>query len=277
MTERIVHFIFGLRPQDEPFHLLHYLAIESCRRVVQADEIRLHVHHLPYGFYWDLARPLVQLERIEPLAEVDDVPLGEDIAPFRYAHHSDVIRLDILGRDGGMYADIDTIFLQPVPDRFWEHDAVIGREGDVAYGDAAGLEPSVSNALMFARAGSSFITRWRDQILGAMDGTWSGHSCRLAMRLTEELPGVALVEPQASFSPFDHTPEGMRALLEEPLVPGALDHTYSVHLCAHLWWERSRRDFSTFSAADVTETYLRRASTPLAHAARPHLPDHGLF
>ena len=35
-----MHFVFGLRPQVEPFHLVHYLAIASCRAVVQPDDDR---------------------------------------------------------------------------------------------------------------------------------------------------------------------------------------------------------------------------------------------
>lgn len=110
-----------------------------------------------------------------------------------------------------------------------------------------------------------------------MDGSWSGHSNRLATRLAAERPSEIRVEPQARFSPFDHTPAGIRALLEQPIVPADLDETSSVHLMAHLWWDRDRRDFTRVSAADVTEDFLAGSDTPLAHCARPFLPDHGLF
>lgn len=277
MIPRLVHFVFGLRPQEEPFHLLHYLAIESCRQVIQPDRIVLHVHELPYGVYWDMARPLVELERVEPSAEVAARPAATDVARYRYAHHADVVRLDVLARHGGMYADIDTLFRAPPPAAVWEAEAAIGREAPVRYADRPEPEASVSNAIMFSAPGSWFVTTWREQILGAMDGTWSAHSCRLATRLVEERPDRVHVEPQQTFSAFDHTPAGMRALLEEPLVPGALDAAASVHLCAHLWWERDRRDFSAFSAPDASEAHLRSADTPLAVLARPHLPHHHLF
>lgn len=277
MIPRLAHFVFGLRPQEEPFHLLHYLAIESCRRIVQPDQIVLHVHELPYGIYWDLARPLVELERVEPVPEVEAQPLDAVLAPYRYAHHADVIRLDVLARHGGMYADIDTLFAAPFPDSLWDHEAVLGGEGDVTYDDAAGPERSLSNAMILAARGAAFIEEWRDQIRSAMDGSWSGHSCRLAARLAAQEPGRIHVEPQRSFSTFEHTPADMRALLDEPLVPGRLDGALSVHLCAHLWWGRDRRDFSGFSAVDATEAHLRTATTPLAHLAQPFLPHHGLF
>ena len=41
------------------------------------------------------------------------------------------IRLDVLARHGGLYADIDTLFLGPIPERCWNAPAVIGREADV--------------------------------------------------------------------------------------------------------------------------------------------------
>lgn len=275
MIPRVAHFVFGLRPQDEPFHLLHHLAIESCRRVVQPDEIVLHLHELPYGVYWDLTRPLVTVDRVAPVADL--AASGPGLEAYRYAHHADVIRLDVLLRDGGLYADIDTLFVHPVPEELWAAPAVIGREAPVQYPDRPGPEPSMTNALLLAEPGAEFIATWREQVIGAMDGTWSGHSCRLATRLAGERPETVVVAPEPRFSPFAHTPDGLRALLEEPLVPGALDHTTSVHLMAHLWWDRDRRDFSRYSAHDATERALRAGDTPLAHLARPHLPDHGLF
>jgi len=276
LIPRVVHFVFGLRSQDEPFHLLHYIAIASCLAVVQPDEIVLHVHELPYGLYWDLARPLVRLERTDPIDAVDRA-VPEEFRPFAYAHHADVIRLDVLEREGGMYADIDTIFCQPVPEALWAEEVVIGREADVTYPESPVAEASLSNALIMAQPGTWFISEWRRRILGAMDATWSGHSCRLATRLTDERPERVHIEPQTRFSPYDHTAAGLRALLEEPWMPTALEATTSVHLMAHLWWHRNRRDFVAFSASDASEAHLRAGDTPLAHLARPFLPSHGLF
>jgi hypothetical protein len=274
--QRVVHFVFGLRPQTEPFHLLHFLAIASCQAVVRPDEIRLHIAELPFGVYWDMVRPLVAVERVEPVAELDVRPVTEEIAPYYYAHHADVIRLDVLARSGGMYADIDTLFVRPVPDGLWSESAVIGRESDVGY-DGGPPESSMTNALLMAQAGSPFIARWRERMLDAMDGSWSGHSCRLATRLAGLHPELVRVEPQASFSPLDHTPTGLRQLLQDPSDPRLFAETYSVHLCAHLWWDVARRDFSTVSACDITEDYVRTAGTNLARLARPFLPEHGLF
>lgn len=264
---RIAHFVFGLRVQDEPFHLLQYLAIESCRRVVAPAEIKVHLEHLPWGVYWDLIRPHVTVERV---ASPADLPVA--FPQYHYAHRADVVRLDVLEREGGLYADIDTIFVRPIPDRLWEQSAVIGEEHPVQYAAVAEPERSLSNALLMAEPGAPFVREWRRRIVAAMDGSWSGHSCRLATLLADERPGEVHVEPQSTFHAIAHTIDGLRGLLEEPPRPGLLEGAISVHTCAHLWWAQQRRDFSAYCAHDATAAALATADTTLARLARPFLP-----
>ncbi len=273
---RIAHFVFGLREQDEPFHLVHYLAIASCAAVVEPAEIHLHCHHLPYGFYWDLVRPMVTLHRIErpDLAahQYDDAV----VARYSYAHEADVVRLDVLAEHGGLYADIDTVFVNAPPSGLWDEDCVIGREKDVV-DPRTGIErSSLSNAVVMARPGASYVRAWRERIEEAFDGSWSAHSCLLADDLAHEDPSLVRVEPERTFHHFPPTPGGLRRLLvdcEEPL-----DGVVSLHLAAHLWWEERRVDFvPEVHARVIDEAWIREESSTYAVAASSFLPDHGLF
>ncbi len=273
---RIVHFVFGLRAQDEPFHLVHYLAIASCAAVVEPDEIHLHCHHLPYGFYWDLARPLVTLHRIERPAIADRSYDDPAVARYSYAHEADVVRLDLLGEHGGMYADIDTLFVHRPPDAFWAEDCVIGREQDVVDQRTGVPRPSLSNALIMARPGAAYVRAWRDRIEDVFDGSWSAHSCFLADDLATERPADVRVEPERTFHPFPPTPEGLRRLLVDR--ESDLDGVVSIHLAAHLWWDERRTDFvAEAHARAIDEAWVRSGSTTYASAAKPHLPDHRVF
>ena len=47
----------------------------------------------------------------------------------KFAHQSDVIRLQVLNQRGGIYLDIDTICLRPLQE-FRRHDFVMGLQGD---------------------------------------------------------------------------------------------------------------------------------------------------
>ncbi|MET0628653.1 MAG: glycosyltransferase [Acidimicrobiia bacterium] len=273
---RIVHFVFGLRPQDEPFHLVHYLAIASCRAVVQPDEIVLHHHELPYGVYWDLARPLVTLDRVERVRAVVDFAYDDPfVAQFSYAHEADFVRLDVLAQHGGMYADIDTAFVAPVADDLWAASAVIGQEPDVFDPRVNASRSSLSNALVMAEPGADYVNRWRDEIADALDGSWSAHSCFLADDLARAHPDIVRVEPQRTFHAFGPTPDGLRGLLVDPV--GDLTGVASVHLAAHLWWDEERRDFSDVNARTVTEAWVRTSPSAYASIVRPHLPEHELF
>lgn len=273
---RTVHFVFGLREQDEPFHLVHFLAIASCAAVVEPDEIHLHCHHLPYGFYWDLIRPLVTLHRIERPAIADRRYDDAGVARYSYAHEADVVRLDVLDALGGMYADIDTLFVNPPPPSLWDSDCVIGREADVVDPSSGIRRTSVSNALIMARPGSSFVRRWRDRIEDAFDGSWSAHSCFLADDLARADPTAIRVEPERTFHHFPPTPGGLRRLLVDCEAP--LTGVVSVHLAAHLWWEERRVDFvPEVHARIVDEEWVRSRSSTYALAAAPHLPDHRVF
>ena len=273
---RSAHFVFGLRRQDEPFHLVHYLAIASCAAVLDPVEIHLHCHDLPYGIYWELARPMVHLHRVDRPDIADRSYDDAFVARYSYAHEADVVRLDALARHGGVYADIDTLFVHEPPADFWDEECVIGREPDVVDQSTGTRRSSLSNALVMARPGSRYITEWRDRIEDAFDGSWSAHSCFLADDLARAMPEHVRVEPERTFHHFPPTPGGLRRLLVDHET--ALDGVVSIHLAAHLWWEERRTDFvDAVHARTIDEDWVRSRSTTYADAAARFLPDHGLF
>lgn len=270
---RIAHFVFGLREQLEPFHLLHYLSIETCRRIIQPEVIYLHYHHLPFGVYWDEIRPQLTLKRVDLRPEVLQARYDDRLVPeqYRYAHHADFVRLDALVEHGGIYADIDTIFVRPIADELYLEKFVIGREPDMQDELTGQRRPSLCNALLMAEPDSAFAKAWRTRMGAAINGTWSNHSGFLAQALSEELPEAVRVEPEESFFAVPCTPTGIGALLEDG--PVELAHSYSVHLWAHVWWGADRSDFSVRHAAEMTQTYFQTERSPLAELVRPYLPD----
>jgi glycosyl transferase-like sugar-binding protein len=268
----IVHFVFGLREQSSPFHLLHYLAIESCRQVLQPDAIYMHYHHLPFGEFWDRIRSHLQLMQVRPSELIEQTEYNEALVPqqYRYAHHADVIRLDALIEHGGIYADIDTLFLRAYPRELFDQAFVIGREQNVADEITGESKPSLCNALLMSEPGGKFARVWRDRLASALNGTWSNHSCFLPQELSVEMPEAVHVEPETSFMSVPGSEQGISTLLEG----GDLNSTeaYSIHLWEHLWWDSQRQDFSSCHAGDLTLQYFRDADTPLSRLARPFLP-----
>jgi hypothetical protein len=267
------HFIFGLREQSEPFHLVHYLAIESCYQVNRPERIDIHVFHEPHGRYWDLARRRANVRLVEPVPHVRNFRYGfrnRGCKRYAYAHHADFIRLQVLLAEGGIYADIDTLFVNPYPDRLFSQACVLGRENDVVDQRTGQLRPSLCNALIFAEPQARFVRLWLDGMADAFDGSWSNHSTFLPYALAQQHPGLVHLEPSRSFYPFMWTRGDLHALLESS--ERNLDGLFSIHLWSHLWWERNRRDFSDFSGELITERQVRTVDTTYNLLARRFLP-----
>lgn len=275
MIPRIFHFIFGLREQTEPFHLAHYLCLESCRRINRPDAIVFHYANEPWGPLWERIKPHLTLLQISrealPLAAYASSDEGRRIAAagWSYAHEADFIRLKVLREHGGVYADIDTLFAAPLPEHLYEYDCVLGDEGALP-GPHGVLRPSLCNALIMAAPGSPFVSRWLDASYGAFDGKWTSHSCELASRLWEANPELVHVVPRQYFYRHPWTPAGMQSLFER-VDPDVRD-VFSLHLCSHLWWDAARTDFTTFHAGLLTEDYVRAGASTYALLARPFLP-----
>ena len=85
--------------------------------------IYLHHKQLPWGPWWERIQPAparsVEVDLVEEVLAAD-YSHGARPAEYRYAHHADFIRLDALIEHGGVYADIDTIFVRPFPDELFE-------------------------------------------------------------------------------------------------------------------------------------------------------------
>lgn len=275
---REFHFFFGLRVQNEPFHILHYLCLESCRQVNRPHKIHLHLRHRPYGIWWDRIVPHLQIHIVEdaPLAfdtaKYADSAEGRNIAAsgFSYAHEADFLRLQILLKHGGVYADMDTLFVRPYPHSFYAHEFLIGEEAAIV-GNNGVLRPSLCNAVIFSRPQARFAREWLRRMGEVFDGTWNRHSCDEAARVWSDEPLSATVAPTAAFYPFAATPIGIASLfVQNATLPRGV---YSMHLWAHLWWQEKRIDFTLFHAGLLTDDYVRTADTTYAKLARRFLDD----
>jgi hypothetical protein len=270
------HFVFGLRPQTEPLHLVHFLCLESCRQVNRPDRMHFHYRHEPQGKWWDRIRPHLTLHRIGNGPQAPVVRASEESAEARiiresgwlYAHEADFVRLRVLLHHGGVYADMDTLFVQALPERLFDHEFVLGEEPPQA-GASGVLRPSLCNAVIMSQPHALFAARWLDRMHDVYDGSWDRHSTREAARLWGEMPAALHVLPQRFFYRHAFTREGLHALL------GALDSdftdVYSMHLWAHLWWSEERTDFTDFHAGLMTEAFIRSEDTTYNVIARQFL------
>ena len=252
---------------------MHYLCIASCLHINKPDAVLFHYQHMPWGPWWELIAPYLQLRKIEPDKFISSFSYNDPaIGQYRYAHLSDIARLEILIKYGGIYADIDTLFINKLPDSFFEREFVMGTEKvDWTVTAAQTAGGSLCNAWMMGAPNASFAKLLLARTYESFDGTWSAHSTFLPYRLSREHPDLIHVEPQRSFFFYDWTGEGIRGIFEKPRLN--LDEVYSIHLWSHMWWNRNRIDASYFHAGRLTPEYVRFSKSAYAELARPFLPE----
>ena len=271
-TPKYFHFIFGLQPKRQRLHLIHYLCLESCIRVNNPDKVYLYYHREPCGRYWELIKEKLTLVQVDLASEVlrfryDDKFIRNN---FLYAHHSDFIRVEQINKTGGVYADLDTLFVQALPETLYQKPFVMGMEPPVHCQSSGRLRSSLCNALMIGSANSEFGRHYRNSMAAALDGSWSNHSCFLAHELSQKYPELIHVEPSTSFYKHIWTAEGLNTLLLG--CDRDFHGVYSMHLWAHLWWSKRRKDFTSFHAGDMTEEFIRTVDTTYTIVARNFLP-----
>ena len=270
------HFVFGLKPQTEPLHIVYYLALQSCIEVNQPDKISFYYHYEPHGEWWDKIKPELHLVPVD----LEEFVLGNssyssheegrfiEAMQLNYAHQADFIRLRVLLEHGGVYADMDTLFLRPMPNSFYQHEFVIGTEG-MAPPDDGQPRASLCNALMLAQPGARFVSQWLENMYNVFDGSWNRHSCAEASALGVKHPEQVTVMPRECFYKHGFTAQGIDTLFTS--LDNDFKGMYSMHLWNHLWWDKDRVDFSTFHAGMLTENYIRNVDTTYNVIARTFL------
>lgn len=265
------HFVFGLKEQNTPFHLMYYLCLESCIQVNNPEKVYLYYVYEPFGPYWELIKPkltLVKVSRNQFVEKFKYSKIGRK--KLSYAHHADFIRLEKLIEKGGVYADMDTLFVEKLPPFLFDKPFVLGREPDIVSENTGKSERSLCNALIMAEPNSSFGKRWLDNMQSHFDGSWSNHSTILPQKLSKKYPDEIHIEPQKSFYHFDWTEKSLKDLFENNV--GKIQGIYSIHLWNHLWFAPWKNNFSSFSGNLLTMDYIKSASTTYARLAKPYLP-----
>jgi hypothetical protein len=230
-----------------------------------------HCQYEPWGEYWDRIRPYLKVKSIEPDPFILSFRYRDpEVERLRYAHLADVARLQVLRQYGGIYADMDTLFIAPLPNPFFDRSFTMGREPEQWSAAAAAAGGALCNAWMMGEPDAPFVRELLLRTYEAFDGTWSNHSTVLAFRLSQEHPECVSVEPARSFFPFGYDRFEMRRIFKrcEPDLNGI----FSIHLWSHCWWEAAKMNSAFFYGKRLTPAYVRHARSTYAITARQFLP-----
>jgi len=215
----ILHFVYGFNEKDnKDFELFKYIAIKSAILLNNPDIVYFHYHIEPHGKYWDDIKSYLTLNHIIPPTSIYNKPIKH------YAHQSDIIRLEMLNKYGGIYLDIDTICLRSF-NEFLKYDFVMGIQGD-NYG--------LCNAVIMCKKDTPFGNLWHKSYENFDMNKWDYHSVRLPLKLTNII-NITILKNNVLFYPVMDKITGIlfnsnfNVNLDE--YKKIITHNY----CIHLW------------------------------------------
>ncbi|OAQ69733.1 glycosyl transferase [Pochonia chlamydosporia 170] len=202
----VVRFIYIFteplaRKHGIQFDFINYLAVRSAIVSLKPDAIYLHYAFIsPSGStikskFDPTSNPWIRRLRndIHLVQHTIENPYGQPIP-----HIADVMRLQILRDNGGIYLDTDSFALKPFtsilnPPR--PHDVVLGYEGGNRWG--------MCNAVIAARKNSTFIHDWLNEYMtGKPHREWNYRSVLFPKELADRKPDdVCALSPSAFFWP----------------------------------------------------------------------------
>jgi len=249
MIPNVIHFFFGFAPDfgGKPFSLVHYLAVKSAYIVNQPDSINFYCQYEPQGEWWEKTKRYVNVVRIDPPEEVFGVRL------YHFAHKADVLRLQILIEQGGIYLDMDVICLRPfIP--LLGHSFVMGQQEN----------EGLCNAVILSEANSFFGKKWLEGF-DPRTSLWKGFRSRGRDKYWDEYPvrypgylaklfpeQICIQDDKRFFWPLFY-PDHLKWLF---LGQGdSFEHAYCLHLWETLSWDSYLKNLSIDYIMNVNNNF----------------------
>ena len=273
------------RPKADPFNIIRYLNIKSVYEVNKPDNIYFYYKYKPYGEWWDRVQDYITPVEIEPPTEIFGNPVNH------FAHQADIIRLQLLIEEGGIYLDSDVLCVKPFTPLLDIEDSkgdfIMAREGENL--------PKLSNAVMLSKKDAEFPKTWLSRYTNFNDDIWVEHSIELPYKLSEEFSDKLTVLGYKTFAwPLYHG-EHLRWFYRNGVnyalcdysdgivstLGGTLktDEKFEESYAVHLWTGKSVtnefvKDFPDNPMDDwMTVDNIRNIDTPFNKLARRFLED----
>lgn len=187
----VIHFIYPVWANTRPLSYMNYIAIKRAKEIHKPDQIKLWINDAPAPSpYW---------AEIEKMVDLYYADMGQEFQGVQIEYpqlRSDVTRLQILHREGGIYMDTDMLLLRDLNDYMDTNFSMC-------------LEPSgtgnqsACNALMIAEPGAEFAAMWLDEMAEALQNPmWAYGGVVLPYKLSQERPDLVMMHGHEHFCPF---------------------------------------------------------------------------
>ncbi|KAK2142207.1 hypothetical protein LSH36_985g01007 [Paralvinella palmiformis] len=193
LAPNIAHYVWiGNGTMD----YLWYLSVLSVLNVVKVDKVFIH-GEAPHGKYWDR---IAENEKVEVIYRYPVTYVFDQLIVGN-SHQSDVWRVDIMTKYGGLYLDVDVIFVKPLSDDLRAYDAVMSIDFIGSYW----IEdyPNVlQSGVMLGKRGSQFWVEFQKTMRKYKDDLWTWNACHMPYRVKEKYPRSLLIDKRLQVNCF---------------------------------------------------------------------------
>lgn len=202
------------------FQLINYLVLLSVRKHIKPSKIYVHYSFEPTGYWWLKAKNDLELNltlnQIPEITSIYNHPL------YHHAHRSDIKRLEILNKYGGIYLDFDVLIFKSFSKfilNSYQVEAIFAWENKEFN--------AICNAVIIAPMYSKFLQRIYQSYQSFNSSCWACHSVLLTGQLANIYSNeVHVLSSNAFFEPsWSH--------IEELYVYNQYD--FQENYACHLW------------------------------------------
>lgn len=255
----IVHMIYFKGPKSREFSYINYLAVRAAKEVQKPDKLYLYYNEEPEGnSFWAAAKQYATLVKMDAPAEYEGVSLHD-----WPQYQADVVRLQKLYDEGGIYLDTDAILTKPLNPFMKKDLTMCGHVAGVSK-EAGHDVDSIPVSTIIARPKSEFIKIWLERLAdGLKSNIWAWHAVDLPVKIYKERCDLLALQEMSTFLPFDFNDDRILTADgdEADLYVNSLEPTYTIHMWESVWVDKNKM---------VTPEFVRKSKSPFAKLFRKY-------
>jgi hypothetical protein len=193
LAPNIAHYIWiGNGTMD----YLWYLSVLSVLYVANVDKVYIH-GEAPRGKYWD---QIAKNDRVKIIYRYP-VTYVFNQHTSKAVYKAEIWRVDVMNKYGGIYLDVDAIFVQPLSEEIRSFDAVINIDfiGSYWIGDYPNI---LQTGVMVGKPGNQFWDEYLKTMRKFNDNVWVWNSCHLPYKVKEKYPRSLLIDNRLQVNCF---------------------------------------------------------------------------
>ena len=167
---------------------LFYISILSLLYVVEVDAVYMHAPMPPGGKYWKMLEAHPKVKFI--FKDVPETVYGMKVKQL--SHVSDVWRVELMQKFGGIYVDMDAIFVNKIPYWLRGYDAVANF--DWPRWDKPFPE-SINFGVSMAKRNSTFFRHFQETMRFYVESSYTFNGLRQPYKALERNPGAIFMYP----------------------------------------------------------------------------------